>query len=173
MIEQPPFSYQINRILRGSIPFWLTFFLALLTVVPLRIEGFGPVTPALVMISVFYWSLHRPYLMPAPVVFLVGLISDILTGVPLGLSSLMLLFVHLVAVSQRHVFVGKAFILTWWGYVWVASGTSLLTWIVACLYSLTLIPILPVLLQLLLTILIFPLIVWCFGAVQNSMLKSV
>ncbi len=173
MLETPPLSYRINLLLRGSIPFWLTFLLALLSVVPLRIEGYAIVTPSLVSIAVFYWSLHRPYLMSAPIVFLLGLISDILTGVPLGLSSLMLLLIHGIAISQRHVFVGKAFILTWWGYLLIATGISLLSWFVACLYSLTLLPILPVLMQLALTILVFPFFAWCFGVVQFSLLKSV
>ncbi|MFT6556487.1 rod shape-determining protein MreD [Sneathiella sp.] len=173
MLEQPPVSYQINQVLRGSIPFWLTFLLALLTVVPIRIDGFAVISPALVSMSVFYWSLHRPYLMAAPVVFFLGLISDILTGVPLGLSSFMLLIVHGVAVSQRHVFVGKAFILTWWGYLLIATGISMLTWLIACIYSLALMPFFPVLIQLIITVLIFPVFAWCFGAIQHSLLKGI
>ena len=173
MLETPPLSYRINRVLRGSIPFWLTFLLALMTVVPLRIDGFAIVTPSLVSIAVFYWSLHRPYLMPAPIVFLLGIISDILTGAPMGLSSLMLLIIHAIAVSQRHIFVGKAFVMSWWGYFLVATGIALLSWVIACLYSLTLIPILPVLMQLALTLLVFPLLAWCFGVVQFSLLRSV
>lgn len=169
----PSLSYQVNRILRGSIPFWLTFFLALLSVVPMRIDGFATVTPSLVSISVFYWSLHRPYLLPAPVVFLVGIISDILTGVPMGLSSLMLLFIHGVAISQRLVFVGRAFILTWWGYFLIATAVALLSWIIACLYSLSILPIAPILIQLLLSILVFPVFAWCFGQVQSSMLRHI
>lgn len=166
-------SYQLNRVLRGSIPFWLTFLLALISVVPMRIEGFATVTPSLVSISVFYWSLHRSYLMPAPVVFLLGLISDILTGTPMGLSSLMLLIIHAIAVSQRLVFVGKAFILSWWGYFLIATGIAFLSWIVACIYSLALLPISPILMQLVLTILVFPLFAWCFGLIQSSFLKHI
>ncbi|MBL4907586.1 MAG: rod shape-determining protein MreD [Sneathiella sp.] len=169
----PTLSYQINRMLRGSIPFWLTFFLALLSVIPMRIEGFATVTPSLVSISVFYWSLHRPYLMSAPLVFLLGMISDILTGAPMGLSSLMLLLIHGIAVSQRLVFVGKAFILSWWGYILIASGISVISWIIACIYSFAILPVSPIMMQLMLTILIFPLFAWCFGLVQNNFLRHI
>ncbi|MEH6477753.1 MAG: rod shape-determining protein MreD [Sneathiella sp.] len=169
----PIVSYQINRILRGSIPFWLSLFLVLLSVVPLRINGFAIVTPSLLTISVFYWSLHRPYLMPAPLVFALGLLFDILTGAPMGLSSLMLLIVHGIASSQRQVFVGKAFLLTWWGYLLVGTGIAILSWCFASLLSLTLIPVLPLLIQLLLTILVFPILAWVFGIVQSSLLRHI
>jgi len=169
----PSISYQVDRVLRGSIPFWLTFFLALLSVVPMRIEGFAIVTPSLVTISVFYWSLHRPNLMSAPVVFVLGLLSDILTGVPMGLSPLILLLVHGISASQRLVFVGRAFIVTWWGFLLVGAGVAFLSWVIACLYSLSILPILPVLMQFVLSMLVFPLCAWCFGLVQNNLLRHI
>jgi len=169
----PNVSYQINRILRGSIPFWLSLFLVLLSVVPLRINGFASVTPSFLTIAVFYWSLHRPYLMPAPLVFALGVLLDILTGAPMGLSSLMLLLVHGIATSQRQVFVGKDFLLAWWGYLLVGTGIAFLSWCFASLLSLTLIPITPLLVQLLLTILVFPILAWVFGLVQSNLLRHI
>ncbi len=169
----PTLSYQLHRLLRGSIPFWISLVLILLSVVPLRISGFATVTPSFLMISVFYWSLHRPYLLPAPVVFFLGLIFDILTGTPMGLTSLMLLVVHGVAMTQRQVFVGKAFVLSWWGFLLIGAGISVFSWLVACLLELTFIPILPVLVQFGLTVLFFPLLAWCFAVVQSSMLKHI
>ncbi|WP_037493649.1 rod shape-determining protein MreD [Sneathiella glossodoripedis] len=169
----PSISYQLHRILRGSIPFWISLFLIFLSVVPLRITGFATVTPSFLMISVFYWSLHRPYLLPAPVVFLLGLIFDILTGTPMGLTSLMLLVVHGIAVTQRQVFVGKAFVLSWWGFFLIGAGIAVFSWIVACVLELTIIPILPVFIQYGLTVLFFPLLAWCFAVVQSSILKHI
>jgi rod shape-determining protein MreD len=169
----PTLSYQFHRLLRGSIPFWISLVLILFSVVPLRISGFATVTPSFLMISVFYWSLHRPYLLPAPVVFLLGLIFDILTGTPMGLTSLMLLVVHGIALPQRQVFVGKAFVLSWWGFLLIGAGISILSWLVACLLELAFIPILPVLVQFGLTVLFFPLLAWCFAVVQSSMLKHI
>ena len=167
----PTIAYQFNRFLRGSVPFAVTFLLALLSVVPTGISGLAVVTPSFVAISVFYWSIHRPYLMNAPLVFILGILSDFLTGAPLGLSSLMLLLVHGVALSQRRVFVGKTFLLTWFGYMLVAFGITLLNWLVACLYSLTLIPLMPVMMQFLLSLAVFPLLAWGFGLLQNNLLR--
>lgn len=91
----------------------------------------------------------------------------------MGLSSLMLLIVHGIASSQRQVFVGKAFLLTWWGYLLVGTGIAILSWCFASLLSLTLIPVLPLLIQLLLTILVFPILAWVFGLVQSSLLRHI
>nr|WP_277348929.1 rod shape-determining protein MreD [Sneathiella limimaris] len=158
---------------RGSIPFLLSFLLILLSVVPIRISGYATVTPSFLMIAVFYWSLHRPYLLPAPMVFILGLLFDILTGTPMGLSSLTLLVVHGIAITQRQVFVGKAFILTWWGFLLVGAAIAILSWLLACIISFTFLPIIPVLVQYGLTVLIFPPVVWCFALVQGSLLRHI
>ena len=167
----PTIVYQIDRFLRGSMPFVLTLLLALLSVVPTGISGFAIVTPAIISISVFYWSIHRPYLMSAPVVFLIGVFSDFLTGAPLGLTSLMLLAVHGIALSQRRVFLGKAFLLTWWGYLLVAFAISVVSWLVTSLYSLTLVPLTAIMTQFALTLFVFPFCAWGFGFLQNNLLR--
>ncbi len=167
----PTLSYQINQILRGSIPFWLSLVLVFISVIPFRLPGFDMVTPSLLSISVFYWSLHRPYLMPPVVVFVLGVIQDIISGAPFGLSSFIMLIIYVIAVSQRQVFVGKAFIQMWWGFMLVAIGMSILTWVVMCFYSLSFIPFIPVMVQSGLTILFFPLLSWIFALVQSGLMK--
>lgn len=164
-------AYQFNRILRGSIPFAVTFLLALISVVPTGIGVFAVVTPSFLGISVFYWSIHRPYLMSAPLVFILGVLFDFLSGGPLGLSSLLLLLIHGIAMSQRRVFVGKAFLLTWFGYIVVAFSIAVLSWIIACLYFLSFVPLMPVIAQFLISLLIFPLFAWAFSLLQNNVLR--
>ncbi|TNE37326.1 MAG: rod shape-determining protein MreD [Alphaproteobacteria bacterium] len=165
----PTIAYQFDRILRGSVPFALTFLLVLISVVP---TGIGAVvTPSFVGISVFYWSIHRPYLMNAPLVFLIGVLFDFLTGTPPGLTSLILLALHGIALTQRRVFIGKAFVLTWFGYILVAFGIAMLSWLIACLYSLALLPLMPVMTQYALSVLVFPMFAWGFGKLQNNILR--
>ncbi|MBO6825835.1 MAG: rod shape-determining protein MreD [Sneathiella sp.] len=145
--------------------------LVFISVIPFRLPGFDMVTPSLLSISVFYWSLHRPYLMPPVVVFVLGVIQDIISGAPFGLSSFIMLIIYVIAVSQRQVFVGKAFIQMWWGFMLVAIGMSILTWVVMCFYSLSFIPFIPVMVQSGLTILFFPLLSWIFALVQSGLMK--
>ncbi len=167
----PTLTYQFNRLLRGSVPFAITVLLALMSVVPIGIAGYAIVTPSFVAISVFYWSIHRPYLMAPPLCFVLGLLSDCLTGAPLGLSSFLYLMIHAIAVSQRRIFIGKAFVLTWFGFFLIGFLIAILSWIIVCLYSLALLPLTPILVQYALSLLVFPLFAWGFGLLQNNLLR--
>lgn len=167
----PNVAYQFNRLLRGSIPFALAVLMTVLSVVPLGISGFGVITPSFLTIAVFYWSIHRPYLLGAPLCFVLGVLFDFLTGTPLGLTSLILLLVHGMTLSQRRIFLGKSFVLSWFGYALIALIAALVGWLVACLYSLALLPFLPVLFQYVLSLLLFPLLAWGFGILQNNVLR--
>jgi rod shape-determining protein MreD len=69
---------------RSISPFFVTMVLVLLSLVPLRIADLSPIVPALALIGVFFWSVHRPDLMPIWAVFLIGLVQDILTGSVIG-----------------------------------------------------------------------------------------
>jgi rod shape-determining protein MreD len=53
--------------------------------------------------SVYYWSLRRPHLLPAILVFACGVMLDVLTHGPLGVWVLGLLFVALAARKARRV----------------------------------------------------------------------
>ena len=93
--------------LRGLTPLVLTLMLALLTVVPLRIPDFAPVTPALTVIAIYYWGIYRPDLMPIVATFAIGMFQDIIAGTPLGLTSLVLLTVHAVAAPPLECLHGR------------------------------------------------------------------
>ncbi|MFC4273037.1 rod shape-determining protein MreD [Sneathiella chungangensis] len=168
----PTLAYQFNRFLRGSVPFAVTVLLALMSVVPIGIAGYAIVTPSFAAISVFYWSIHRPYLMAPPLCFLLGLLSDCLTGAPLGLSSFLYLLIHGITVSQRRIFIGKSFVLTWFGFALIGFIIAMLSWLIACLYSLALLPLTPILVQFALSLLVFPMFAWGFGMLQNSLLRT-
>ncbi len=168
----PTLAYQFNRFLRGSVPFAVTVLLALMSVVPIGIAGYAIVTPSFAAISVFYWSIHRPYLMAPPLCFLLGLLSDCLTGAPLGLSSFLYLLIHGITVSQRRIFIGKSFVLTWFGFALIGFIIAMLSWLIACLYSLALVPLTPILVQFALSLLVFPMFAWGFGMLQNSLLRT-
>nr|WP_277346482.1 rod shape-determining protein MreD [Sneathiella chungangensis] len=158
--------------MRGSVPFAVTVLLALMSVVPIGIAGYAIVTPSFAAISVFYWSIHRPYLMAPPLCFLLGLLSDCLTGAPLGLSSFLYLLIHGITVSQRRIFIGKSFVLTWFGFALIGFIIAMLSWLIACLYSLALLPLTPILVQFALSLLVFPMFAWGFGMLQNSLLRT-
>ena len=110
----------LDRGLRGLTPFVLTIGLVLISVLPIPVPGTGPITPALTLMAVYYWSVHRPDLLPIAATFIVGVVQDTLSGAPLGMTSLVLLSVQGVVMAQYRFFSGKTFMIEWWGFLIIA-----------------------------------------------------
>lgn len=165
------FWYRVEMAFRGLTPVLLTLLLAVLAVVPLRIPQFAPVTPALTVIAVYYWSIYRPDLLPLVATFAVGVLQDALAGTPLGLTSLVLIVVQALVISQRRFFHGKTFLVEWWGFMLVAPGAILVSWVLASLYFGVLVTPRPLGFQLLLTVALYPCLAWLFAGAQQRLLR--
>ncbi len=79
---------------RHAFPAGCTVLLMLLTETPFGIADQAALLPAVTLACVYFWSLFRPGAMPPPVVFLIGLLFDLLGYLPLGVGALTLLIVH-------------------------------------------------------------------------------
>lgn len=157
----------VDAMARNSIPILLAVAFVLLGVLPYQIPLLGPIFPALALVVVYFWSIFRPELIPAAAVFLIGFFQDVLTGAPLGLSSLVLLVVHGVVVNQRRVFIGKSFWVAWMGFAVVAVGAALGCWVIASIYNGAFMAAGALAIQLLLTVAIYPGFSWGFSMVQK------
>ena len=164
--------YRFEMAVRGLTPFILTLSLAMLTVVPLRIPDFAPVTPMLTVIAVYYWSIYRPDLLPMAAVFAVGVFQDALAGMPLGLSALVLITVQYTVIAQRRFFHSKTFLVEWWGFMLVAPGAAFAGWLLASLYFGALVSPRPLGFQLLLSVALYPCLAWLFTRAQHYLLRS-
>ena len=168
----PPILHRFDRWARNALPVALSLTLALFTVVPFGIPHLAKVVPALNLVAIFYWSIWRPDLLPPVAVFLVGLIQDIVGGVPLGLNAFVFLLVNGVTVQQRTVFIGKPFIMTWGGFALVGGSAMTLQWIAMCLLNLALIGPKPMLFQLLLTLALFPAVALALNGLQRAVYRD-
>ena len=151
-----------DRSLRGAIPVTVTVLLVFAASLPWRLPAFVEVTPAFAVMAVFYWTIYRPERFPFAATFGIGVLQDLLAGTPLGMTALALLIVQGVVASQRTFFRGKPFLVIWWGFSLVMPSVGLLTWIIgsACLGAV--VPLLPIVVQVLLTMLLFPVFVLFF-----------
>ena len=156
---------------RYMMPAVTTLFLAFLNVVPLGLPGISGVTPLVTMMAVFYWSVYRPDLLPAVVVFAIGLIQDILLGSPMGLMALTLLAMHGVVLTQRQVFLGKPFFVAWIGFAVISAGGFMLMWIITCVLAADLVLTHAVLFQFAFTTVSFPLAAWVFVRIHRYLVR--
>lgn len=113
---------------------------------PLGLPGQPQLQGAFVLASVFFWSVFRPDSMPPAAVFLLGLLADLLSSTPPGISVLVLLAVHGVAMRARRFLADRGFFLVWTLFVAVAAGAAALSWLLTSLLTLRVLPAGPALL---------------------------
>ena len=158
--------------MRAALPLILTLFMTLLEIGAWPLPYSGSVRPALGFIALFYWSAHRPDLFTPAMAFAVGLLSDLINGGPTGLSALLFTAAHQIIWRQRGVFAGHSFFMLWLGFVLAVVPLALLQWAGMGLLNWRVAPLLPVLVETILTILLFPLPCWIFIQTQRTALSS-
>ncbi|WP_374442596.1 rod shape-determining protein MreD [Stella sp.] len=120
---------------RDLLPTLTTVLFLVLSTVRIPVAGFRTVAPAIVLIAVYHWTVHRPLLLPPAVIFVVGFVQDLLSGSPIGTGSLTLLAVYLAVLSQRRFLAGKPFPMVWLGFALVAAVTFFALWAVVSALS--------------------------------------
>lgn len=162
---------RLDSIARNLSPFTLTLLLVMAGMVPLRVPDFAQIVPSMGLIAVYYWVIHRPDLMPAWVVFLLGLLLDLIGGGPLGINVLVLLVVHGAVGAQQRFFASGALMLLWLVFVPVAAGAFFLTWLFNVILIGGMIDPGAAFFQYLATVAFYPCIAWLFAQAQRAFLK--
>lgn len=145
---------------RAVFPFLVTFFMVLISAMPLRVPELSSIMPPLALVSVCYWSIYRPDLLPLWSVFLIGLLQDLLSGGPIGVATLTLISIHAVVLWQRRLFVSASFPMVWCGFMVMAAAALGMMWLLTCLGLLTFVSPRPLLFQYILTVAAYPCFSW-------------
>ena len=163
---------RIDIAARRLAPLVLTLVLVVLSQVPMQLPATMPITPAFAVISIYFWGLHQPDVMPAPAVFAVGLFQDILGGLPIGLNAFLLLVLYGLVVSQRRYFFGKSFGVLWWGFAMLAIVTGVLEWVMMSILSGHFMAVMPVVVEQLTTAALYPVVAYVFVLTHRSILHE-
>lgn len=132
---------------RKSFPVTITALLLLALSAPLGLPGQPQLQAAVALACVFFWSVFRPDSMPPAAAFLLGLLTDLLSLSPPGISVLALLTVHGVALRTRRFVAAQGFLVVWLVFVAVAAGVAALEWALTSVLTLRLLVPGPALLQ--------------------------
>jgi len=125
---------------RWSFPAATTALMFLLTAAPLGLPAQAEVQGAVALASVFFWSLFRPGSMPPPVVFVLGVLVDLLDYAPPGVGVLSLLLVHGLALRWRRVLVRQGFAAVWLTFAGIAAGAAAVQWALTSVLLFRLLP---------------------------------
>ncbi|MEM7223934.1 MAG: rod shape-determining protein MreD [Pseudomonadota bacterium] len=168
---RPAALHRLDWLARSASPVAISLLLVILGMVPLQIPDVTPVIPAWALIAVYYWSVHRPDLMPIWAVFIIGLVQDLLGGGYPGVGILALLLVHQFVASQRRTFARASFQLLWLIFALIAAAAVALMWLLNCLLQQQLLEVDPALFQYLTTLAVYPCLAWLFAQAQRSFLS--
>ena len=156
-----------------SLPAFLAIFLIIIGAVNIHIESFSSFVPLFVAMSVFYWGIYVPSLMPKWLVFVLGIFHDAVYGIPaIGLSSALLLIMWGLVVSQQRHLIKEPFFVIWVMFTLSISIYIFLYWLIYCLYIGNFIFPVSVILQLLVSVFLYPLIHKLFNSVHGTLLKD-
>ncbi|NHN85217.1 rod shape-determining protein MreD [Acetobacter musti] len=152
----PALAQRLDRLARRLLPGGVTALMIVILAAPSGIPGATALLPGLVMSSVFFWSVWRPASMSAPVVFLIGLLMDLIGFAPLGVDAFVLLLLHGIAVHTRFGLMGLSFLAIWVVFSVLAAAACWLLWLLISVLSLNAMPTAPAVFETLLAVGIYP-----------------
>jgi rod shape-determining protein MreD len=147
---------RFELVMWGALPGLITLLLAVLFLSAKHISGMSHFMPALPLIPVFYWGMMKAREMPYWFVFMVGLVIDSVSGLPLGLSSLLYVFFLVLLHAQRKYFYKEGFVIKWGYFALLLGATSALNWVLLSLFNSHAETVLPAVIQWFLTVGCYP-----------------
>lgn len=166
---RPTLWRMLDAASRRAFPAVSTALLLLLLAAPLGLPAQAQLQCAAGLACVFFWSVFRPDSLPPPAVFLLGLLTDLLSLSPPGVDVLLLLAAHGIAMRFRRFLAAQGFLLVWLAFVAVAAGAAALGWLLTSILTFRLLPIGPALLQFGLTAGFYPALATIFTRAHRSL----
>jgi rod shape-determining protein MreD len=165
---RPTVGRRLDIAARHAFPAGCTVLLVLLADVPWGFADQATLLPAVTLACVYFWSLYRPFAMPPAVVFLIGLLFDLLGYLPLGVGPLTLLAVHGLAVRWRVALTRRNFASIWLAFTGFAVAAAVLGWTLTALLSFRLLPAGPALFEALLAAALYPALAALFARANRT-----
>lgn len=151
-----PWKKKLELYFLASVPALLTGLLAVAYLAPKHMEGLQHVMPILPLMPVFYWNMLQRAV-PYWFLFLLGLMMDAVTGLPLGLTSLLYLMFSGLVHTQRRYMQKEGFVMKWTSFSALAVMVIGLSWLCLSWFGGAPAPIFPALVQCALTAACYPL----------------
>lgn len=172
VIIEKTFGQKCDAAVRQVLPFLTALFAALFMATQTHVPGLASVMPLLPLAFAFYWAIARPTLFGMGSAFTVGLIQDLLTGTPLGLTALALLLTRAGVATQARFFIGKGFWVYWWSFAIVAIAAAVVEWLLALVVMGVFAPFGQVILSAVLNIGVFPFLFGVCDVIERRILAE-
>ena len=117
------------------LPLILLFFLCLKDDTIFSFRFFDYLTINMQYIVIFYWVLKKPEILGYGFIFLAGIITDVILGLPMGISSLCYLTISTMATYTRIVTVKITLFTDWLTFIPALLAANLVYFLVLYFYG--------------------------------------
>ena len=167
-------SSDLNEAILKTIGRWglillVIFLLLILSSLPLNVFNIGSVRPAFMLMAVYYLAILRPSIIPALVVFIIGITLDLISSYPIGLNALTLVAVQWIIKSQRRFLAGQQFKVLWGGFTLICFAVNTLHWGIFSLFNFNAFSFIPTIISVLLSSFLFPLVALPLSQVNKAL----
>ena len=123
------------------------------------------------LIIIYFWTLKRPNILGNGHIFFAGLINDVVTGGPLGLSSLSYLIVSFIATYVKNMTVNTTIASDWFTFFIAIVTSNFLFTILLSNFSNITVSMVEISYDTFFTLIFFPFF-WFFFTYYNSIITS-
>jgi rod shape-determining protein MreD len=116
------------------IPLMSILVLILLTTMPVNFSHTIPIGGLWPLGGIVYWTLARPRSMKMSLIFLLGLLTDIVTFVPFGIHAAIFIIAQASVKRQRRFLIGQGFWVLWAAYALLAASVYTALFFVTSLF---------------------------------------
>ena len=151
----------------------LTLMAALIIdLLPLPSPGPLVAWPNLYGAAFFFWTLQRPDLLPPIALFGLGILSDVVAGLPIGVTSVALLAGRALLLPGQRWLLAQPWPLAWTCFVPLAMLLAGLRWGLVSLLQARLFPLAPVLVEAGLAVLAYPLVAGLLSLIGGRVMAA-
>ena len=160
-------DFTFNLFGRYCLVYGFFALLVFISLISFSIPLTESVRPYFITMVVYFWAIHRPTLIPPLVIFIVGIIYDLLMGFPLALHSVLFIVAYWIIKNQRLFFLGQSYLAIWIGFFITCFSLLVIEYFFFSALAQSFLNIKPLIGSLLLSVFIFPLLSFVFTKING------
>jgi rod shape-determining protein MreD len=165
-------SAMVGGLFAGIVPFACGVLGAVLANLPVSFTSGLLPPPLLALMPVYFWTLVRPDLMPPWAAFVLGLVQDLLSGMPPGVWAASFIAAYALVDRQRDSFAGLSGWAAILGFGVVALIANVCAFLLVSFYFLRIPPVTPALGLLVVTVVLYMPAVFVLGGIHRRLVGS-
>lgn len=109
-------SLGLMQATKFGVVYLILLVLLFLSLVNIPALQTGEIRQGFFLIGLYFWTIYRPHMLPYILVFLAGLLMDLVAGGLLGLHAFCFMVLSMIIRGQRRFLLGQSWQMVWAGF---------------------------------------------------------